>query len=102
MNKLDFWINRDWSYSGFTLHITNISEDKRALMQPATFAVLENEAAKHTEPSMVLTIGDAQRLIDSLYDAGLRPSKANNGEGVLAHLSDMRAIVSSKLKIDLK
>jgi hypothetical protein len=54
-------------------------------------------------PSFALSESNAQWLMDSLYQAGLRPSQhQHQPTGALeAHLQDMRAIVADKLKVSL-
>ncbi len=54
---------------------------------------------------MSLEVDDAQRLVDALWDAGLRPSDGSGSTGQLAatqkHLSDMRSIVAKKIGVEL-
>ncbi len=54
-------------------------------------------------PLLQMSITDCQVLIDSLWDAGLRPSEGTGSAGSLAatqgHLNDMRKIVFKHLKI---
>ncbi len=54
-------------------------------------------------PSLVLTHQLAQRLMDQLWDCGLRPSEGSGSAGAMAatqqHLADMRAIAFDHLKI---
>lgn len=51
----------------------------------------------HIPPASVLSITEAQALIDSLWDCGLRPTEGAGSAGSLSatkyHLEDMRALV---------
>lgn len=55
---------------------------------------------KAIEPSFVLDREDAQRLIDDLWECGLRPSSGAGSAGQLAatqaHLEDMRRLAFEK------
>lgn len=55
------------------------------------------EHARVIDPSFVLDREDAQRLIDDLWECGLRPSSGAGSAGQLsatqAHLEDMRRLV---------
>ena len=55
-------------------------------------------------PTLSLQIEDAQRLIDELWSAGLRPSEGTGSAGSLAaterHLKDMQAIAMGLLRKD--
>jgi hypothetical protein len=55
------------------------------------------------EPLLILATEDAQRLIDELWQAGLRPTQGKQSEGVMSaqasHLEDMRALAFAKLNV---
>lgn len=57
----------------------------------------EQPAGSYAVPFMQLTPSDAQRLIDELWNCGLRPSAGTGSAGALAatqkHLEDMRTLV---------
>ncbi len=60
----------------------------------------------YLEPTAVISIPEAQFLLDELWNCGLRPSDGSGNAGQLGaterHLSDMRKIVSGVLKgVDL-
>jgi len=101
--QMRFFGQRDWPTGGFAMHITlEDSRGQRALMQPAEFKIVEHrQEDMQVSPSIHFTNEDAQALLDELYRMGLRPSQANDGEGVKAHLADMRKIVSKKLGVEL-
>jgi len=60
----------------------------------------------YSDPTAVISIPEAQFLLDELWNCGLRPSDGSGNAGQLGaterHLSDMRKIVSGFLKgVDL-
>ena len=63
------------------------------------------EAGDQPQATARLEPEDAQVLMDSLWDAGLRPTQGHGTAGQLsatqAHLDDMRAITADKLKVQL-
>lgn len=69
---------------------TNITFEKRAPGQLVT-------------PLMSLQMNDAQRLMDVLWDCGLRPSEGSGSAGSLAatekHLADMRRLAFHALQV---
>jgi hypothetical protein len=52
-----------------------------------------------TEPTYSLSRKAAQALMSSLWEAGIRPAQAKDGDGQAKHLEDMRAIAFGKLGI---
>ena len=71
--------------------------------KPVEFETLSDSDDRQTPPMMQLQAGQAQLLIDALWDVGLRPTQGKQSEGQVAaterHLHDMRAIVFEKLKV---
>lgn len=68
----------------------------------ATKLILEHVPdGSPAEPFLTLKTGDAQRLIDELWDCGLRPSEGSGSAGALAaterHLKDMQEIARTFL-----
>ena len=63
-----------------------------------------HEDGDYVRASLRLDQDTAQRLIDDLWNGGLRPTQGKQSEGVTAaqanHLQDMRAIAFAKLRID--
>lgn len=55
-------------------------------------------------PLLSLSSEDAQRLMDELWQAGLRPTQSKQSHGAFdaqgQHLADMRAIAFAKLKVN--
>jgi len=62
---------------------------------PATF--VEYDPANDVEPVVRMEVEEAQRLMDELWNCGLRPSEGSGSAGALAatqrHLDDMRKLV---------
>lgn len=65
----------------------------------------EKERFTAIDPFMQLGEEQAQQLMDSLWECGLRPTEGHGSAGafgaVKAHLSDMRKIVEAKLRVKL-
>lgn len=78
---------------------TEASEETTALGTNLTFVPLEIDAV-WPEPTLRLRMDEAQQLMDSLWNCGLRPTEGSGSAGSLAatqkHLEDMR-----KLTFDL-
>ena len=57
------------------------------------------------EPTLSLSEDDAQNIMNEFWRIGIRPQDGNGAvahtEAIQGHLSDMRKIVASKLKVDL-
>lgn len=73
-----------------------------AVAEPLSFVPLEDEFLE-PQPVMYMKETEAQVLMDSLWDCGLRPSEGSGSAGALlavqGHLADMRKIVFKQLKI---
>lgn len=73
---------------------------QRFAAQPLMLQAVE-EGVMH-EPFMKLPYEDAQRLMDELWNCGLRPSEGSGSAGSLAatqrHLEDMRSLVFKTAK----
>ena len=80
-------------------------QDLWAMAQPVEFKEIADGVA-WVEPMMTLTPRAAQRVMDELWQEGLRPTQGSGSAGSLAatesHLKDMRRIVESAwgLKFD--
>jgi hypothetical protein len=61
------------------------------------------EDGSYVEPTMTLHIDAAQRLMDELWNCGLRPSEGSGSAGQLAavqkHLEDMKTLAFHALKV---
>lgn len=89
--------------AGFELHAIHCAERRRAIAEPIQFRELTDDERdglamdELLSPALCLTEEDAQRLIDAMWDAGLRPTGSHGSAGQLAatelHLEDMRRLV---------
>jgi hypothetical protein len=88
----------DWS-KGISLYAR--TKDKPfAVAQPVSF--VSQPAGYKIEPMLCMSYTEAQKLMDQLWDCGLRPSEGSGSAGALAaterHLKDMQRIVFSNLE----
>lgn len=75
-----------------------ITEKLLAIVQPATLVDYDRSGGGNLiQPFLRLSEEDAQRLVNALWDAGVRPSRAKGSAGQLdavnRHLEDMRKLV---------
>lgn len=65
----------------------------------------EFDECSHPEPTTRLNETQAQVLMDTLWDCGVRPTEGSGSAGALSavqkHLGDMRVIAGKKLGVDL-
>lgn len=107
---LRFNFTRDpWKHFGLGLYVAKFDE-QGALSLNATAFQFEPMPERH-DPMAIAPVGylhqdEAQNLANALWDAGIRPTQSQQGQGMFEaqgrHLNDMRAIVGSKLNITLK
>lgn len=76
----------------------NLRDGGFEVLEPATWHRVEPDEAHHSRHGFLeLRPEEAQRLMDALWDAGLRPSEGSGSAGALLatqnHLNDMRALV---------
>lgn len=61
------------------------------------------EEAVHIAPTFRISLPEAQKLMDRLWECGLRPTEGKGSAGMMAatqqHLADMRAIAFSALSV---
>jgi len=98
---LKFHAEREFRRNAIALTIVDEAGNDFAAAVPVLFKpISENEA---TNPALYMKPGEAQALIDALWDAGLRPSEGSGSAGALLatqqHLKDMRAIVFKQLDV---
>lgn len=100
--RLKFIFSRDAGFymDSFAVRVGRESADGRwAIMQPATFHLPDEKEAVAVErnPAMFMSRDDAQRLMDELWNVGIRPSGGLGSAGQLAavqaHLRDMQRLV---------
>ncbi len=105
MKRLKFYARRsspfgdDVELFGYGRH-----DNQRIKALPTNF-FSEDESAIGTEPEPFMTIDrdSAQRLMDELWNVGIRPTEGTGSAGSLAaterHLKDFRAIVEKTLEV---
>lgn len=79
------------------LFLANEDHKQSAVFGPASFEMINDDGLTIHEPTLSLDGKTAQRLMDALWECGIRP---NNGEGmdsqvsaIKYHLEDMRKLV---------
>ena len=98
---MNIYVNREIWADSFSVYIrrgSGLYGSTRSIAQPIQFRVLEpKDEGTVAEPTMLITQQEAQEFIDSLWNAGLRPTEGSGSAGSLAatqrHLDDMRHIV---------
>lgn len=95
---IEFRVDRE-SFSQSEIHVRCRMGD--SVMRPAVFT--KHESGSLVEPMLQLKTGEAQQLMDELWRCGLRPTEGVGSAGSLLatqeHLSDLRKIAFSQLKI---
>lgn len=75
-----------------------------AVAMPLAWQTVPRGELAPNEPAAELSTGEAQQLMDELWNIGLRPSEGSGSAGALAavqnHLEDMRTIAMSQLGIE--
>ena len=88
---------RGYNFQGVELHL-------RKKHRPGVLTFGEPVAfGEYVPPTACLDLDEAQALMDSLWQAGIRPIEAKAGVGAFdaqaRHLADMRAIAFDRLKV---
>jgi hypothetical protein len=102
-NRINVHVARNFLGRGFEFHIVGLDLERRetSLARPVEFAVVP-ENTQFTEPAFSLREEEAQRLMDELWNAGVRPTEGAGTAGSMAavksHLEDMRRIVFGALR----
>lgn len=104
LSQAEIHVERQLYRFGYAIHFLNKSQNKMA-----SFSIewKDFDISTHVPVENVLEVQDtqAQQLMDALWKSGIRPSNEVGSVGeknaLQSHLSDMRKIVGSKLKIDL-
>lgn len=90
---------------GMALWIEDVDGQVVRVAEPIVFRRLDSsEIWKQDErPPLTICPEAGQKLMDDLWDCGLRPSEGTGSAGQLAsvqrHLADMRVIVEKELKL---
>ena len=99
--KIDFFFRAEPWYDSIAMYLRERREGKSAVAKSIVFEEIGEGLV--AEPVLQISYGDAQRMIDSLWGAGLRPTEGAGSAGSLAatekHLADMRKIAFKKLNI---
>ncbi len=100
MENLRIFIRREiWDGGGFSVYISQRLENGQLVVgKPIVMEAVPAEMQCVSHPAAIYLSGDdAQRFIDELWNAGLRPTEGSGSAGSLAatqrHLEDMRALV---------
>jgi len=82
---------------GDRLAITFYGKMERSVVVCEPLKFRETDPNLSTEPSVRVTLSEAQEIMDELWRNGLRPSEGSGSAGQLAsvkyHLEDMRKLV---------
>ncbi len=99
------WVTIEPQALGYRVDIVVDGPDGRWVAQPLVFETID-EGAAITNPTMTVTHDFCQRLMDQLWNAGIRPTDGVGSVATMnattAHLDDMRAIVAHKLGVELR
>ena len=103
IKPLEFMARREeWNY-GISLYARHVTEG-HGYVTAKPLEMAESNPAVITEPFARLEVQAAQKLMDELWQCGLRPSEGTGSAGSLAatekHLVDMQKIAFKKLGID--
>jgi hypothetical protein len=92
-------VERQYFGRRYGVFVFGKSRGKHTVAKSVTLQIIENEAdyaSVAREPLFYLDTHYAQQLMDSLWQAGLRPSEGAGSAGAMAavekHLADMRTI----------
>lgn len=100
MIDLEFFAERQ--LMGQAVALYGFSHAGKAVQAVKPVQMEGQEEGAYSEPAMVLTVNAAQRLMDELWRAGLRPTEGTGSAGALAaterHLKDMQRIAFSLLE----
>lgn len=99
--NIQTFAERELHTGKIALHFSTRDAHMRALHVAQPLHFLTIEPGTRTEPAIRMEHEDAQRLMDELWQAGLRPSEGTGSAGSLAaterHLRDMRAVAFGSL-----
>ena len=99
-------LKRDWG-NGIEIIARQRIEQASGSIKTMTISEVKLEEASElaeVRPVCILDNNAAQELMDSLWDAGIRPTNGSGSAGALAatqnHLEDMRALVRHLSKME--
>lgn len=86
---------------GVALYMFVVADNGKRYQVEITYEMKPIEEGSISRPQMFLRDEQAQRLMDQLWDCGLRPTEGKGSAGALAateaHLSDMRTFATKLL-----
>lgn len=95
-------VNEPEFFGTIAIYITGNEEGKRLVGRPLEYDAIVSDG-RPISPAIRMEKEAAQRLMDSLWDCGLRPSEGTGSAGAMAatqrHLEDMRTLVFDGLKL---
>lgn len=99
--KIKAFAQREMHVDHIAIHLTTSHGEYRHVAKPLVFDL--QEPGLVYEPCMHLDLTSAQRLMDELWNCGLRPSEGSGSAGQLAavqkHLEDFRTLAFHALKV---
>lgn len=106
MKSTKIWARREIWSDDISLYLVRYLDSPVTVAYPDTAVwrtAKPEDEGKDRPPFITLEQEGAQRLMDALWDAGLRPSEGMGSAGQLAavqnHLKDMRVIVGKQLGV---
>ena len=102
--ELYFRVMQNRSMHGFDLFFDIERASEKKYLQIVDFTVREVDAYEEDATSLKLSKSAAKCLMGDLWRLGVRPEEDHSTSEITAlqaHLKDMRAIVSNKLKVTL-
>jgi hypothetical protein len=100
----EVWVNKSWGHDALELRL--IARNPNGTCAKAKIEWIDVAELEMIEPSGKLLATDSQRLMDMLWDCGVRPTagsgSAGSFEAVKNHLDDMKQIAFHMLKIEKK
>ena len=103
MKKTETIIFAERELYGRGVRISMVTEGGKTMQCAAPVVMQECDPAAIVDPFLRLRTEEAQRLMDELWQCGLRPSEGSGSAGSLAaterHLKDMKTIAFHALKI---
>ena len=103
--RREFFARREFFTDGISLFLRERPGDGSTLFAaPAQMVVVSAEqyVSGPREPFVCITYDEAQRLVDELWQCGVRPSEGTGSSGSLAaterHLADMRKVAFGALR----
>lgn len=101
--RREFFARREFFTDGISLFLRERPGDGSTLFAaPAQMVASEDPFVGPQEPFVRITYDEAQRLVDELWQCGIRPSEGTGSAGSLAaterHLADIRKVAFGALR----